>query len=55
VSREYWFISVDDHVVEPPNLWWDRAFVVRYEGTTFHLVPEMDPICGQTIPGKTVG
>ena len=19
-----WYISVDDHVVEPPGLWWDR-------------------------------
>jgi predicted TIM-barrel fold metal-dependent hydrolase len=24
VSGEHWFISVDDHVVEPPRLWWDR-------------------------------
>jgi predicted TIM-barrel fold metal-dependent hydrolase len=24
VSKKYWFISIDDHVVEPPNLWWDR-------------------------------
>ena len=24
MSGEHWFISVDDHVVEPPNLWRDR-------------------------------
>jgi predicted TIM-barrel fold metal-dependent hydrolase len=24
VSELPWIISVDDHVVEPPNLWWDR-------------------------------
>jgi len=24
VSAEHWFISADDHVVEPPRLWWDR-------------------------------
>jgi predicted TIM-barrel fold metal-dependent hydrolase len=24
VAEEHWFISVDDHVVEPPTLWWDR-------------------------------
>jgi predicted TIM-barrel fold metal-dependent hydrolase len=24
MTDEHWFISVDDHVVEPPNLWWDR-------------------------------
>lgn len=30
------------------------AWVVKYSGTTFHLVSGMEPICGQTIPGKTV-
>jgi branched-chain amino acid transport system substrate-binding protein len=30
------------------------AWIVKYSGTTFHLVPGMDPICGQTIPGKKV-
>jgi branched-chain amino acid transport system substrate-binding protein len=30
------------------------AFVVRYEGTAFHLVAGMDPICGKTIPGKSI-
>jgi branched-chain amino acid transport system substrate-binding protein len=29
-------------------------WVTKYEGTTFKLVPGMDPICGQTVPGKTV-
>ncbi len=24
MAGEHWFISVDDHVVEPPHLWWDR-------------------------------
>jgi predicted TIM-barrel fold metal-dependent hydrolase len=27
VTDDYWFISVDDHVVEPPHLWWDRLSV----------------------------
>ena len=26
----------------------------QYNGTTFHLVPGQDPICGETVPGKTV-
>jgi len=30
------------------------AFVVKYEGTTFHLVAGLDPICGKTIPGKSI-
>ncbi len=29
-------------------------WITQYEGTTFKLVPGMDPICGQTVPGKTV-
>jgi ABC-type branched-subunit amino acid transport system substrate-binding protein len=29
-------------------------WVTQYEGTTFKLVPGMTPICGQTVPGKTV-
>ena len=29
-------------------------WLTQYEGTTFKLVPGMDPICGQTVPGKTV-
>jgi ABC-type branched-subunit amino acid transport system substrate-binding protein len=26
----------------------------QYKGTTFNLVPGQDPICGETVPGKTV-
>ncbi len=29
-------------------------WITQYEGTTFKLVPGMDPICGQTVPGKKV-
>jgi branched-chain amino acid transport system substrate-binding protein len=29
-------------------------WVTRFSGTTFHLVPGADPICGKIIPGKTV-
>lgn len=29
-------------------------WVTRYEGSTFHLVPGMEPLCGSVIPGKTV-
>jgi ABC-type branched-subunit amino acid transport system substrate-binding protein len=29
-------------------------WITQYEGTTFKLVPNMIPICGQTVPGKTV-
>jgi ABC-type branched-subunit amino acid transport system substrate-binding protein len=29
-------------------------WITQYEGTTFKLVPGMDPICGTTVPGKTV-
>ena len=29
-------------------------WVTQYEGTTFKLVPNMTPICGETVPGKTV-
>lgn len=29
-------------------------WVTEYSGSSFHLVPGMDPICGQTVPGKTV-
>jgi ABC-type branched-subunit amino acid transport system substrate-binding protein len=34
----------------PDNCFW----VTRYSGSSFHLVAGMDPICGQTVPGKTV-
>ncbi len=30
------------------------SWVTRFSGSTFHLVAGMDPICGQTVPGKTV-
>jgi hypothetical protein len=30
------------------------AFVVKYQGTTFHLVAGMDPICGTTVLGKGI-
>ncbi len=30
------------------------GWVTKYSGTTFQVVPNMDPICGKTIPGKTV-
>ncbi len=26
----------------------------QYKGTTFNLIPGQDPICGETVPGKTV-
>jgi ABC-type branched-subunit amino acid transport system substrate-binding protein len=29
-------------------------WVTQYEGTTFKLVPNMMPICGETVPGKKV-
>ena len=29
-------------------------WVTQDEGTTFKLVPGLDPICGQTVPGKSV-
>jgi hypothetical protein len=29
-------------------------WVTQYKGTTFELVPNMTPICGETVPGKTV-
>ena len=29
-------------------------WITRFSGTTFHLVPGADPICGKVIPGKTV-
>jgi ABC-type branched-subunit amino acid transport system substrate-binding protein len=32
------------------NCWW----VTQFEGTTFHPVPKMNPLCGETIPGLTV-
>jgi branched-chain amino acid transport system substrate-binding protein len=32
------------------NCFW----ITRYEGTSFQLVPGMDPLCGSIIPGKTV-
>jgi branched-chain amino acid transport system substrate-binding protein len=30
------------------------AWVTQYLGTTFHLVPGMEPICGQTVAGQKV-
>ncbi len=30
------------------------TFVVKYQGSTFHLVPGMDPICGKTVAGKGI-
>ncbi len=30
------------------------GWITKYSGTTFQLVPGMDPICGKTIPGKSV-
>jgi branched-chain amino acid transport system substrate-binding protein len=33
----------------------DNCFwVTQYVGTTFHLVPGADPVCGALLPGKTV-
>jgi branched-chain amino acid transport system substrate-binding protein len=32
------------------NCFW----ITQYVGSTFHLVPGMDPLCGSIIPGKTV-
>jgi ABC-type branched-subunit amino acid transport system substrate-binding protein len=29
-------------------------WVTQYEGTTFKLVPNMTPICGETVQGKTI-
>jgi branched-chain amino acid transport system substrate-binding protein len=29
-------------------------WAARYVGSTFHLVPGVEPLCGSTIPGKTV-
>lgn len=29
-------------------------WITQYSGSTFHLVPHLDPICGQNVPGKTV-
>jgi branched-chain amino acid transport system substrate-binding protein len=29
-------------------------YITQFQGTTFHLVPSEDPLCGQTIPGVTV-
>jgi branched-chain amino acid transport system substrate-binding protein len=29
-------------------------YVVKYAGTTFHLVPGMEPICGKTVPGESI-
>lgn len=34
----------------PDNCWW----ITRYEGSSFHLVPHADPLCGSLVPGKTV-
>jgi branched-chain amino acid transport system substrate-binding protein len=32
------------------NCYW----VVRYLGSTFHLVPGMEPVCGETVPGASI-
>lgn len=32
------------------NCYW----VVKYLGSTFHLVPGMEPICGETVPGASI-
>jgi branched-chain amino acid transport system substrate-binding protein len=32
------------------NCFW----ITRYEGSSFQLVPGMDPLCGSVLPGKTV-
>jgi ABC-type branched-subunit amino acid transport system substrate-binding protein len=29
-------------------------WITKYSGSSFHLISGMDPICGQTVPGKTV-
>jgi branched-chain amino acid transport system substrate-binding protein len=29
-------------------------YITQFQGTTFHLVPNEDPLCGQTIPGLNV-
>jgi branched-chain amino acid transport system substrate-binding protein len=34
----------------PDNCW----FITRYEGSTFQLVPGMDPLCGGVLPGMKV-
>ncbi len=30
------------------------TWITKYSGTTFQLVPNMTPICGQNVPGKSV-
>jgi branched-chain amino acid transport system substrate-binding protein len=30
------------------------TWVTQYSGSSFHLIPGADPICGSVIPGKTV-
>lgn len=37
-------------IIGVDNCYW----ITRFSGTTFHLVPGMDPICGTIIPGKTI-
>lgn len=34
----------------PGNCWW----VTQYQGSTFHVIPGLDPVCGETVPGKKV-
>ena len=34
-----WLVSVDDHVVEPPNVWLDRV-PARYREAAPHVVTE---------------
>jgi hypothetical protein len=29
-------------------------WITQYSGTTFHLVPGMDPFCRHTVPGQKV-
>jgi branched-chain amino acid transport system substrate-binding protein len=45
-----WVMSQRGQVSSADNCWW----VVQYSGSTFHLVPGLDPVCGQTLAGKKV-
>lgn len=30
------------------------TWIAQYSGTSFHLVPGLDPVCGKAVPGKSV-
>lgn len=51
MARIRWTSTIGENIVAGPD---GCEYFVKLSGSTFHLVPNADPLCGTIIPGKTV-